>query len=389
MKIVAISTSCFTETNREFYRRLDSESSIKVCLIIPKQWDFGKGLVEADPALATDPEIIFLEATSYHHRLYKLEGLAKTVKQAKPDVIYYEGDPGSRMSAILGPLSKKIGSNFFALSCENLSQNPMAVTKREGKSQLINSSIKYALIQYSKKFIDTLFVINNEGLAYFKKLGFKKVVKTPLGFNENIFNIDASKRSRIRKKLNIEEDTVVIAYFGRLVYEKGVHLLIEALNKLKAKNWVFLIDEFGRYKTNYQAEIEKRIKDSNFNDKTIFFEADHTEIASFMNASDITVLPSIPTKKWVEQYGRVVPEAMACGNLLIVSNIGAQKDFLQQDYEFTYTPSDVQKLSQQLSKAIEFIEDAQYEKEHLAQRAKMLFGLDQQVALFKAQLGVN
>jgi glycosyltransferase involved in cell wall biosynthesis len=43
-----------------------------------------------------------------------------------------------------------------------------------------------------------------------------------------------------------------------------------------------------------------------------------------MNAADIVAAPSI----WKEQYGRVVPEAMACGRALVVSDIGAMPELL-------------------------------------------------------------
>ena len=44
---------------------------------------------------------------------------------------------------------------------------------------------------------------------------------------------------------------------------------------------------------------------------------------AYMNAADIVVLPSLSMPKWKEQYGRVLPEAMACGKLVVGSNSGA------------------------------------------------------------------
>lgn len=381
LKLLAISTSCFTASNREIYRRLNT--NIEVHLVVPKTWNFGKGVVEADPPMHQDPKLIFLNPTKYHHRLFQLRGIRTVIDEVKPDIIYYEGDPGSIMAVVLGKKARQLNSRFFALSCENLSQSPLAVVKREGVKQFLNASIKYALIQISKRNIDTLFVINNEGLSYFKKLGFKNVIKTPLGFNEETFNINSIKREQIRKQLGVNDNTVVIAYFGRLVHEKGVHILIEALGKLKSDNWIFLIDEFGRYKTDYQAKIEEMIESSNFKKKTIFFEADHTEIADYMNASDITVLPSIPTPKWIEQYGRVVPEAMACGSLLIVSGIGAPKDFFEEGYPYVFTSGDVKDLELKINKAKTAIEQSAYDRKAFSDRALENYSLTSQINVLK------
>lgn len=386
LKVLAISTSCFTAANREFYRRLNNED-IEIDLIIPETWDFGKGEIESEPKLAGDPIIIFLKPTNYHHRLFKLIGINSVIDEIKPNIIYYEGDPGSVMAVILGKKARQLNIRFFALSCENLSQNPLAVIQREGKKQFLNAAIKFALIQLSKRNIDTLFVINNQGLAYFKQLGFKNVIKTPLGFNDQIFKINPKQREQIRTQLGINQETIVIAYFGRLVYEKGVHLLIKALEKLESNNWIFLIDEFGRYKTDYQSEIESLINNSTkLKNKTIFFEANHTEIANYMNASDITILPSIPTKKWVEQYGRVVPEAMACGNRLIISDQGAQKDFFEKDYAYRFASSSADSLLRLIEKAINESENNAYDQKKYSKIAMHKFSLNAQIKIFKESM---
>ena len=47
-----------------------------------------------------------------------------------------------------------------------------------------------------------------------------------------------------------------------------------------------------------------------------------------MNAADVVVLPSVSTTQWVEQYGRVAPEAMACGCLVVAANSGALPELI-------------------------------------------------------------
>ena len=47
-----------------------------------------------------------------------------------------------------------------------------------------------------------------------------------------------------------------------------------------------------------------------------------------MNAADLVVVPSLSTPNWIEQYGRVVPEALACGCRVIASNSGALPELL-------------------------------------------------------------
>lgn len=385
MRLLAISTSCWSAANREFYRRL-SVSNYDVKLLIPSVWNFGAENLEAEPRSPEDPDIEFLEPSNFHHRLYYLKNIKSVILKFKPQVIYYEGDPGSLMCAVVGRIAKNEGIRLFALSNENLSQKPLDVVKREGKKQFFNALIKYSLIRYSKKKIDCLFVINRDGLSFFQKLGFKKVVKTPLGFNENFFKIDEEKRSEIRQRLGINKDSLVFAYFGRLIYEKGLHLMIEALEKLELGNFHLLIDKFSRYPDSYQQKVHDAIIKSCLKDKTIFFESKHLEIADYMNASDITILPSISTKTWLEQYGRVVPEAKACGSLVIVSSVGAPKDFFEKDYPFIFQSGSVDDLLEKMENAITTLKKSNYNR--LSNSVKTIdnFSLNAQIEFFNAEV---
>lgn len=382
MRVLAISTSSWNSNNREFYRRL-SLNGINLKLIVPESWDFGKGAKPADIIANEDPDIAFLTPSNYHQRLYYLKGIKKVVNEFRPDVIYYEGDPGSIMSVYLGFMARRSHSKFIALSCENLSQRPFDVIKREGIGQLHNSLLKYLLIRLSRSKIDDLLVINNDGLKCFKRIGFKKVTKIPLGFNESIFKLNLDARKRVRSRLNISKDTIVISYFGRLVFEKGVHILIDTLNNLNVDNWVFLIDEFSGYKNDYQNVIEEKILKSKIKTKTIFFKANHTEIADYMNATDISVLASIPTNKWVEQYGRVVPEAMACGNRVIVSDIGAQNEFFSKDYFYKFNHNNhLSKLQTLIEKSCFDYNNGLLDRESISLYSQENFGINKQLNIF-------
>ena len=385
MKLLAVSTSCWSEVNREFYRRLNAEGW-EVRIVIPSVWNFGGKTLAAEVRTSEDPTIEFLQPTNFHHRLYRLKNIKSVILNFKPEVIYYEGDPGSLMCAILGRIAKRGGIKLFALSNENLSQSPLAVVKREGKTQFFNALIKYALIQYSKSKIDCLLVINRDGLSFFQKLGFKKVVKTPLGFNENFFKIDTEKGIEVRDRLGISQDNIVVAYFGRLIYEKGLHLLIEALEKVDLHNFSLLIDKFSRYSDPYQQQVYDSIMNSSLKNNTVFIETQHLEIADYMNASDITILPSISTKTWLEQYGRVVPEAKACGSLVIVSNDGAPKDFFEEDYPFIFQSGSVDDLIEKIENAAITLKKSNYNRKINSERTIKDFSLTAQIDVFKTVL---
>jgi len=151
-----------------------------------------------------------------------------------------------------------------------------------------------------------------------------------------------------------------------------------------------LVHEFGYllkyYTTNNLESFDDRSAISKIKDKTIFFKANHTEIADFMNATDISVLASIPTKKWVEQYGRVVPEAMACGNRVIISDVGAQNEFFSKDYHYKFSHTNSDKLQDLIEESFLDFKNGLVDRESESLYSQENFGINKQLMAFFAIL---
>ena len=103
-------------------------------------------------------------------------------------------------------------------------------------------TIKLFLLQISKRLMDHLFTISNDGMKVFTQLGLTNLTKIPLGFNEERFRINNKERKICRSNLNL--NGIVISYMGRISEGKGVHILIEALNRIQEQNgrfsWIVL-----------------------------------------------------------------------------------------------------------------------------------------------------
>ena len=76
-----------------------------------------------------------------------------------------------------------------------------------------------------------------------------------------------------------------------------------------------------------------------------FIKCDHFQIANYMRSSDIIVLPSLHE----EQYGRVIQEGIACGNVAVGSNIGAIPEIIK-DRSLLFEPGDFNNLALILKK---------------------------------------
>ena len=132
----------------------------------------------------------------------------------------------------------------------------------------------------------------------------------------------------------------MVAYFGRLTYRRRACLTSLQRWAPKDKTVAASIDDFEQDASEITTWLNRAIEEAGIGDRVITFSASHEAVADYMRAADIVVLPSILK----EQYGRVIPEAMACECAIIVSGIGALPE-LVGDAGVIVRPGDVLGLS--------------------------------------------
>ena len=349
MKLLAISKAGHSSVNREVYTTLCRQYKHKVTLVIPRYLMINNKKVDSDPFNDPPYEIIALALLGVD-RSSRYRGILGVLKYSKPDIVYYEDDPMTFSAILLGVWCKWKKKKFACRTNHNRPLKIRAEIARLGPPKgLLSAVIKMSLMAISAKFIDHLFVISNDGMRIFSQMGLTNVSKIPLGFNEERFKINDEERTFLRNELNI--NSIVISYMGRIFEGKGVHILIEALNQIKEQDWVFLVDKFELYSDPYKKKIDSLIGSYGLKKRTIFFDADHTQIASYMNASDIIVVPSITTDSFKEEYGRIAPEAMGAGCLVVVSDSGTLPE-LVSDSGWVFQEGNIDELAGLLKKLI-------------------------------------
>ncbi len=124
-------------------------------------------------------------------------------------------------------------------------------------------------------------------------------------------------RAKCREQLGIEG--FLAGYVGRLVEEKGVMDLVEALPFCDAQVKVCFAGNGPM-----REALETRARELGVGERVLFLpHRPLEELPSVMNALDVLVLPSRTTARWKEQFGRVLIEAHACATPLIGSDSGA------------------------------------------------------------------
>src|SRR4030095_9572233 len=114
---------------------------------------------------------------------------------------------------------------------------------------------------------------------------------------------DERNAERLAEFLAGEEPTVL--YFGKLLRNKGVHVLFDALRDVDARA---VVVGFG----DYREELERTAPP-----RTLFTgPLEHRHLAKLIPLAQVTAVPSI----FPEAFGMVAAEAAAAGSLPLVAN---------------------------------------------------------------------
>lgn len=115
-----------------------------------------------------------------------------------------------------------------------------------------------------------------------------------------------------------------IGYVGRLVEEKGIHILLQAAAGLRGE-WRLRLVGSGPY----QAELAALAERLAIADRIAWVEwVASTDMPDQYRQLDVLVIPSLTRPNWKEQFGRVITEAMASGVPVIGSDSGAIPDII-------------------------------------------------------------
>jgi glycosyltransferase involved in cell wall biosynthesis len=115
-------------------------------------------------------------------------------------------------------------------------------------------------------------------------------------------------------------DGPTVVYFGKLLYNKGVHILLEALQEVDARA---VIVGFGDYREPLEAAASQRALFTG--------PLEHRHLVHLLALADATVVPSI----FPEAFGMVAAEAAAAGSPPLVarhSGLAEIAEGLEQEY---------------------------------------------------------
>ena len=141
------------------------------------------------------------------------------------------------------------------------------------------------------------------------------------------FNPELVSQQRIikaTKEYNLPEDKPVLTLIGRVTRWKGQHLLVEALSKMKNKNYYCVIAGDDQGRVNYVEEIKSLAQKYRLKNRFGFY-GKVLDPQALMQASTVVLSTAIEP----EAFGRISVEGQAMGKIVVASDIGGSLDTIK------------------------------------------------------------
>ncbi|MFL6280568.1 MAG: glycosyltransferase [Vicinamibacterales bacterium] len=165
------------------------------------------------------------------------------------------------------------------------------------------------------------------------------------GVDTVMFCPDPVARANMRNLLGWRSDEPVVGFAGRFVPEKGVDTVLHAFVH-SAHRWNVLFVGGGPRAAGIESlrlQHPSRVR--------LVRDARHDEMPAYLRTMDLLCVPSRPTARWKEQFGRTLIEAMACGVPVVASDSG-EIPYVVQDAAVVIPPNDLAQWTETIDRLI-------------------------------------
>ena len=302
MRVMMVSKACVVGAYQAKLEELARLPDMDLTVVVPPYWRDEQGVVELERRHTAGYDLLVEPMAfngNYHLHLYP--GLGKRINQLQPDLVHIDEEPYNVATAHALWLARRAGARSLFFSWQNI---------------LRRYPLPFRLIErYVLGRADYCIAGNQESANVWSAKGYRGplAVIPQFGVDPDIFCPSPGLTG-----LRATGRGFIVGYVGRLVEEKGVDLLLEALAGLVG-SWRAYVLGNGPHGEALQSQAQKLGLASRVSfDRWI----PSTQMPAYYRQLDALVLPSRTRPNWKEQFGRVLVEAMACGVPVVSSDCG-------------------------------------------------------------------
>ena len=168
----------------------------------------------------------------------------------------------------------------------------------------------------------------------------------PHGANREVFS--RGDRAKARIELQLDQDARIVFAVGRLVDKKGFHHLVDASRLYTDERTTTWIAGTGPA----EGELRHQIEGSDAH-VTMLGRLDRDEVARWMEAANLVVVPSVPKGNDIDSGPVVLMEALASGRPVVSTPIGMAPDLIIDGVNgFLVPPGDHRALATAIRNAL-------------------------------------
>jgi glycosyltransferase involved in cell wall biosynthesis len=325
MRVLMISRPCLIGAYQRKLEEIARFSDVELMVAVPPTWREGGRMIRLERAYTAGYELAIEPLAfngSFHMHFYPRFG--ERLRTFAPDVVHIDEEPYNFATFHAMWLARRAGAQGLWFSWQNLHRRyppPFRWFER-----------------YNVRNCDYAIVGSQGAAAVWQEKGYTGplAVIPQFGVDADIFSPGAGDRAG--------DGDFIIGFAGRLVKEKGGDLLLEAMAGVDGA-WRMIVQGTGPE----QGQLEA-LADSLGLANRVSFRGQwlpSLKLPDFYRQLDVLVVPTRSLPNWVEQFGRVLVEAMACGVAVVGSDCG-EIPHVVGDAGLIFPEDDVEALRERL-----------------------------------------
>lgn len=250
-----------------------------------------------------------------------LLSLQKQIKSFNPDVLHLSGLAGSGFHAVLA--ARLCGYKNILLTIRGTTIDAKNISKT---TKFIFGKIVEPLTMKLSHKVNTVCDAMTKR-KYITKNCKKRLIGT---IHNSAPNIDLKKIKPfgLKNNLGIKDDSVIVAIVGRIVYDKGVTYIAEAIKKITDKKIKFVFIGNEPRKLNLSDTLTSEIRE-----KRVFFLGKQNNVLSILKECDIFLFATLH-----ENLSNALLEACSLGLAVIATEVGGNPEVIKHNYNGILIP---------------------------------------------------